>query len=108
MLLGDLKLPQHPHSERNSKAMHTHSAPMPPLAAKPFPLSMAVAGESLVIAEIRGGHRLLERLLAMGLGFAEEMQVVQRIDHGGVVVAKNGTRYALGGGMAHKIYVVRN
>ncbi len=88
--------------------MRTHNAPLPPLAAKPFPLSMAAVGESIVIAEIRGGHCLLERLLAMGLGFADEMQVLQRHDHGGIVVAKNGTRYALGGGMAHKIYVVRN
>ena len=88
--------------------MHTHNAPLPPQAAKSFPLSMAIEGDFIVISEIRGGHFLLERLLAMGLGFADEMQVLQRHDHGGVVVAKNGNRYALGGGMAHKIYVVRN
>ena len=77
-------------------------------SAKPFPLSMAVQGETIVIAEIRGGHNLLERLLAMGIGCADKVEVIQRHGHGGIVVSKNGSRYILGGGMAQKIYVVRN
>lgn len=82
--------------------------PIPTVQSSAFPLSMAQPGETIVISEIRGGHRLLERLLAIGIGFADVMQVVHRHGCGGIVVAKNGTRYALGGGMAHKIYVVRN
>lgn len=78
-----------------------------PPPSKSFPLSMASPGERIVITEILGGRTLLERLLAMGISCADEVEVVQRHDHGGVVVAKNGTRYALGGGMAHKISVTR-
>ncbi|TKB05810.1 FeoA family protein [Desulforhopalus sp. IMCC35007] len=72
-----------------------------------FPLACATEGERVKIVGIRGGANLTERLLSMGIHVEDQIEVVQRQDRGAVLIARDGSRYALGGGMAHKINVIR-
>ncbi len=71
-----------------------------------FPLAIAGEGDWVKITNIRGGKNLTKRLLIMGLIEDVELQVVQRQKGSGLVVARGGTRLALGLGMANKIMVV--
>ena len=72
-----------------------------------FPLAMADEGESVRIVLIRGGHNIQKRMLSMGLTLDDVIEVVHRQNKGAVLISKAGSRYAFGGGMAHKINVVR-
>ncbi|NEV61603.1 ferrous iron transport protein A [Thiorhodococcus minor] len=65
---------------------------------------MASDGEQVRIARLLGGKGLAMRLTELGLNQGTEISVVQR-QGGGLVVARGGTRIALGGGMAMKILV---
>lgn len=56
------------------------------------------------IREIRGGRNVTRRLLSLGLRVGTEIRVVQRRG-GGVVVANEGNRVALGAGVADKLIV---
>ena len=69
-----------------------------------LPLSMADEGLRVVIVALRGGAGLDRRVTEMGLNVGAELTVRQR-EGGGVVVMRGQTRFALGGGMAHKIIV---
>jgi ferrous iron transport protein A len=71
-----------------------------------FPLAMAGEGEWVKIDRVVGGKKLFKRLIAMGLIEETELQVIQRQRGSGIVVARGGTRLALGIGMANKIMVV--
>ncbi len=75
--------------------------------AQSFPLAMAGEGEKVHIAAICGGRELQERLLGMGIKLADIIEVLQRREKGALLIAKDAGRYALGGGMAHKIYVTK-
>ena len=75
--------------------------------AHSFPLAMASEGESVRIVLIRGGHNIQERMLSMGLTLDDIIEVVQRQNKGAVLISKAGSRYAFGGGMAHKINVMK-
>ena len=75
--------------------------------AHSFPLAMASEGESVRIVLIRGGHNIQERMLSMGLTLDDVIEVVQRQNKGAVLISKAGSRYAFGGGMAHKINVMK-
>ena len=72
-----------------------------------FPLALASAGEKVKIIQLRGGGQMRERLLSLGIGIEDEIQVIQRQHGGAILIEKTGCRYALGGGMAHKINVTR-
>lgn len=74
--------------------------------AQTFPLAMAGEGDWVKISNVRGGKNLIKRLIIMGLIEEVELQVVQRQKGNGLVVARGGTRLALGLGMANKIMVV--
>lgn len=74
----------------------------PPVA---YPLTMAVEGETVRIIAVMGGIGLDRRMTEMGLNVGAEV-VVRNRQGGGLVVMRGETRYALGGGMAHKIMVV--
>ena len=69
-----------------------------------FPLSMADEGRHVLVVALRGGSGLDRRMTEMGLNVGAKLVVRQR-EGGGVVVRRGGTRFALGGGMAHKILV---
>jgi len=72
-----------------------------------FPLALAGEGEKVKIVLFRGGGTMQERLLSMGVQVEDEIVVIQRQHNGAVLIEKAGSRYALGGGMAHKINVIR-
>jgi len=74
----------------------------PPVA---YPLTMAAEGETVRIVGLMGGTGLDRRMTEMGLNVGAEV-VVRNRQGGGLVVMRGETRYALGGGMAHKIMVV--
>lgn len=79
-----------------------------PSATTPsFPLALADDGERVKIVLFRGGHMLQERLHGTGVRVGDEIVVIQRQHHGAVLIEKSGCRYALGGGMAHNINVIR-
>ncbi|QTR49289.1 FeoA family protein [Candidatus Thiothrix anitrata] len=69
-----------------------------------FPLGMAEEGATVRIVALRGGAMLDKRVTEMGLNVGSEITVRQR-QGGGLVVSRGETRFALGGGMAHKIMV---
>lgn len=71
---------------------------------KSFPLSLADPGQRLQVVALMGGTVLDRRLTEMGLNVGAELVVRQR-EGGGVVVMRGETRFALGGGMAHRILV---
>ncbi|MDD3529661.1 MAG: FeoA family protein [Gallionellaceae bacterium] len=70
----------------------------------PFPLSLADEGARVRVVALRGGAGLDKRVTEMGLNVGCELVVRQR-QGGGLVVMRGETRFALGGGMAHKILV---
>jgi Fe2+ transport system protein FeoA len=72
-----------------------------------FPLALAVEGERVRIVRFRSGAAMQERLLSMGINLHDEILVLQKQNGGAALIEKSGTRYALGGGMAHKINVIR-
>ncbi|MBN2065748.1 MAG: FeoA domain-containing protein [Candidatus Thermoplasmatota archaeon] len=69
-----------------------------------LPLLMLSEGKEGRILGINGGHCVTRRLVEMG--FTDNALVrVLRSDHGRLIVSVNGCRYALGRGVAMKIYV---
>jgi Fe2+ transport system protein FeoA len=72
-----------------------------------FPLALASEGERVRIVFLPCGNKARERLLSMGIALEDEVQVVQKQAGGAMLIEKNGTRYALGGGMALKINVMK-
>jgi ferrous iron transport protein A len=85
-----------PGSERSSEDKSSQSI---------LPLALASEGESLGIIFLRGGRGFHEKLVSMGLNVGDEIEVIQRRGGGTVMIAKEGIRYGLGGGMAQKILV---
>ncbi|MDL1973428.1 MAG: ferrous iron transport protein A [Deltaproteobacteria bacterium] len=71
-----------------------------------FPLRMAGEGENVKIMSLRGGRSFHDRLSGMGLNVGSEVEVVRNQDNGPVLVAHEGIRLFLGGGMAEKIHVM--
>ncbi len=63
-------------------------------------------GSHARIRQILGGRQLIHRLLSLGLRVGSEIELTQRRG-GGVVVANEGTRVALGAGVAEKLLVER-
>ena len=72
-----------------------------------FPLSLVSEGETVRIVQVPQGIKARERLLSLGLNQNDTIQVIQKNPGGAVLIDKQGFRYALGGGMAHTIHVVR-
>lgn len=64
-------------------------------------------GEPAMIVEIRGGRQLTRRLLGLGLRPGSAVVVLHHRGSG-VVLARDETRLALGGGVADKIWVRRS
>ena len=71
----------------------------------PMPLAMALVGQTVSFAGVRGGGRGLRRRLAeMGLVPGEKMEVLNR-GRGPFIVSVKGTRLLLGRGMADRVLV---
>ena len=69
-----------------------------------YPLMMADEGLRVRVVALKGGAGLDRRMTEMGLNVGAELIVRQR-QGGGLVIMRGETRFALGGGMAHKIMV---
>jgi Fur family ferric uptake transcriptional regulator len=73
-----------------------------------MPLSFAQEGELGIVWEFMGGAGAQLRLATIGLRKGDEVEVVTNSGAGQLVVAVNGTRLALGRGIAKKIMVKPN
>ena len=69
-----------------------------------FSLMHASEGDCLRVIALKGGATVDRRMTEMGLNVGAHIVVRQR-QGGGLVVSRGETRFALGGGMAHKIMV---
>jgi len=72
---------------------------------KPFALAMAAEGQPVRIVSLRAGRNMDRRLADLGLNIGSEISVVQR-QGGGLIVARDAARVAVGAGMAMKILVI--
>ena len=71
-----------------------------------MPLTMVSPGESVTLAQIRGGRRMRGRLADLGLAPGVDIRVVQSGGEGPIILAlKDDARLAIGRGMAHHIQV---
>ena len=85
-----------PGSEKSSEDLSSKNA---------LSLAMASEGETLRIVSLRGGRGFHEKLVSMGLNVGDKIEIIQHRAGGTVMIAKEGIRYGLGGGMAQKILV---
>lgn len=81
--------------------------PDPCLLESTVPLSVLRVGECGTVTEIRNGHSLRSRMLALGLTPGTGVTVIQNYGHGPLIVRVRDTRLALGRGEAEKIIVRR-
>jgi len=72
-----------------------------------YPLVLAGEGEIVKVVGVHGGRLLRVRLLSMGINVEDELLVVNKQANGAVLIEKSGYRYGFGGGMAHKINVIK-
>ncbi|MCB8746462.1 ferrous iron transport protein A [Rhodoferax sp. U2-2l] len=93
-----------PHHAHHGDAGHGHHPPSPQHLAGAFPLSMADLGAQVRIVALRGGAGLDRRMTEMGLNIGAQVRVLQQ-QGGGLVVMRGESRFALGGGMAHRVMV---
>jgi Fe2+ transport system protein FeoA len=70
-----------------------------------MPLAMVAPGEEARLTAIRGGRRMRKRLADLGLNLGLTVRVMQRDQHGPLILAVKDARLALGRGIAHRIMV---
>jgi len=68
-----------------------------------FPLTLAQEGEKVRLINAHG--KLREKLASMSLRVGDEVKIISNQGHGPILIMKQENRFALGGGMAHKIQV---
>jgi Fe2+ transport system protein FeoA len=83
---------------------HSDASRKPPGGAM-FPLAFAGEGEQVEVVAMCKSNKMHERLLSMGISVGDALDIIKCQGQGAVLVAKGQNRYALGGGMAQKIYV---
>ena len=95
------------HQPATSCAPGNHPQPAaegPTSTATHFPLTMAGEGARVRVVALMGGAGLDRRMTQMGINIGAELRVILR-EGGGLVVMRGETRFALGGGMSHRIMV---
>jgi Fur family transcriptional regulator, ferric uptake regulator len=70
-----------------------------------MPLTLAKAGEKLLIREIEGGTGVRLRLMSMGLRLGDAIEVITNSSQGQLAISADMKRYVLGRGLAQKIVV---
>ncbi len=68
-------------------------------------LSEVSHGATAVLVSMEGGHDFQSRLAALGFTPGTQLQVVQNLGRGPMIVCLRDTRIALGRGEARKIHV---
>lgn len=71
-----------------------------------FSIRLAGEGGRLKIATLVGGKNFQDRIFSMGLNMGTEIHILRNVGNGPVLIALNGSRLFLGGGMAPKIDVI--
>ncbi|MBI4776542.1 MAG: ferrous iron transport protein A [Deltaproteobacteria bacterium] len=71
-----------------------------------LPLRLAREGDRVRIVSLNGGRGFHDRLAGVGLRVGERVEVIRNRMDGKLLLAHEGTRLFLGGGMAQKIQVV--
>jgi len=69
------------------------------------PLSSLKVGEKAKIVKLTGGIGMIKRLSDLGFIPEQEVEVVKSAPRGPIAIRVKGTVYALGRGVADKIYV---
>jgi len=95
---------RHQHHPHHGNAGQDYSHALPQSLAGTFPLTMADTGAQVRIVALRGGAGLDRRMTEMGLNIGAQVRVLQQ-QGGGLVVMRGESRFALGGGMAHRVMV---
>lgn len=70
-----------------------------------MPLTMAKAGERVVVREMAGGRQARSRLSDMGLRLGDVIEIVNNDGTGQLILGRDCTRLAMGRGIAQKIMV---
>ncbi len=70
-----------------------------------MPLTQAAVGAEVRVIAIYGGRRLRRRLADLGINIGMVIRVLQRNQHGPLILAVKDARMAVGHGVAHKIMV---
>jgi Fur family ferric uptake transcriptional regulator len=67
-------------------------------------LTMAKAGERLIVKNVIGGVKVKMRILTMGLKIGDEIEIITNYGRGELVIASGYNRLILGQGTADKIF----
>jgi Fur family ferric uptake transcriptional regulator len=70
-----------------------------------MPLTMAKAGEKVMVREMLGGHSARARMADMGLRINDPIEIINNSGEGRLILARDCTRLAIGRGIAQKIMV---
>jgi len=72
---------------------------------KSYPLRLAGERARVRIISLTGGTGFHDRLAGAGLGIGVEVEVIKNPGSGRMLLGRDGIRFYLGGGMAHRIFV---
>lgn len=83
---------------------------MPDLMHRPeksaLPLALVAAGETVVVEDVRGGRKMRQRLLDLGMNQGSHIRVIKNEMPGPLIVSvKEDGRLALGRSMSNRIMV---
>jgi len=67
-------------------------------------LNQIKEGKTITVIRIEAGQSVNARLNNMGIMPGEKLRVIKN-SHGQIIIAKDNARFALGRGMAHKIFI---
>ena len=70
-----------------------------------MPITMAGNGEKVIIQEITGGRTAREKLVSMGFGPGEPVEIINNNGRGKLILGRGYSRLAIGRGLAQKILV---
>lgn len=76
------------------------------MSSELYRLNQVKVGEQVRLEAIDGDHQLIRKLLGLGIRIGAHLTVTQRRG-AGVVVANQGSRVAIGPGLADRLQVAR-
>ena len=71
----------------------------------PMPLDLAVIGQEVILAEVRGGRGFTHRLAEMGLTPGTRFRIQNKGRPGPFIITVRDARMVLGHGAIHRIFV---
>jgi len=70
------------------------------------PLLMLLVGRKGIVGKIVGGRSVCKRLNELGLVPGTEVEMVNKIANGPVMIRVKGSKLAIGRGLASKVYII--